>query len=329
MILSVDGGATKTCSILFDEESGKILSIGLAGPSNFISISEAIAAENIKSTISQIEEKTGKAIPEEAHIIVAQAGIGDSSAGTENWKKRLREIFKRDNLRIENDGLMAYRMANMFQDGVIFAPGTGSVGMMQKDGKMARLGGWGWFAGDDGSASWIGKEALSTAEKQMDRIYEGMNFVELVSDHFGDNFKDAVGSLEKDRNKRKVALLCPKVVEMAKNGDEYALKIIYAAADYDASAIKTMLREFDSCPEVSVLGGTMKAGSIIRERISSQVKCPVNFFNGYHVAVGGIIMGLQECGIAINKGQRDRMIQEVDRIVENFNSKLRLNSLGY
>ena len=329
MILSIDGGATKTCALLFDESSSKLLSVGLAGPSNFTAVPENIASENIKSTIKQIEGKSGIDISEEVRIIIGLAGIGDSTGATERGKNMLREIFQRNDLRIENDGLVAYRMSNMFSDGVVFAPGTGSVGMFQKDGKIKRIGGWGWFAGDEGSASWIGREAIRTAERQMDGILEGKDFVDLVSDHFGEDFREVVGSLERDHNKRKVALLSPKVVEMAKKGQKYAMEIINSTADYDSMIVNAMLRNFNECPEISVLGGTMIAGQIIRDRISSRVRCKIRFFNGYHVAVGGIVLGLNEQGKPINTEMRDNIIKELDEIIKNFDPEIRVNSLGY
>ncbi len=329
MILSIDGGATKTCALLFDEGSMKLLSVGLAGPSNFTAVPETTASENIRSAIKQIENKSGISKSDKVRIIIGLAGIGDSTGATERGEKMLRSIFQREDLRIENDGFVAYRMSNMFSDGVVFAPGTGSVGMFQKDGKMKRIGGWGWFAGDEGSASWIGKEAIRTAERQMDGILEGTDFVDLVSGHFGEDFKEVVGLLERDRSKRKVALLSPKVVEMARNGEKYAMEIINNAADYDAMIVNSMLKFFDECPEVSVLGGTMIAGSIIRERISSRVRCKIKFFNGYHVAVGGIVLSLNEQGTTPNIAIRDRIIKDLDEIIKNFDHEIRINSLGY
>ena len=329
MILSVDGGATKTCALLFDETSKRLLSVGLAGPSNFTAVPESVASENIKSTVMQVEEKSGISINDQTRIIIGLAGIGDSTGATERGKNMLGGIFHRSNLRIENDGFVAYRMSNMFSDGVVFAPGTGSVGMFQKDGKITRIGGWGWFAGDEGSASWIGREAIRTAERQMDGILEGNDFVNLVSGHFGEDFREVVGSLERDHNKRKVALLSPKVVEMARSGEKYATEIIKSAANYDALIVNSMLKSFKDCPEVSVLGGTMIAGSIIRDRISSSVRCKIRFFNGYHVAIGGIVLALSEQGNPVNTALRDSIIEDLDERIRNFDHEIRINSLGY
>ena len=48
MILSVDGGATKTCAIIYDEKSHKFMASGISAASNFMSVSEQVSLENIQ-----------------------------------------------------------------------------------------------------------------------------------------------------------------------------------------------------------------------------------------------------------------------------------------
>lgn len=67
-----------------------------------------------------------------------------------------------ESYRIYND-VSAYRMENLFEDGIVVASGTGNVNYFQKGNTLRRLGRWGWFADDEGSASWIGKRALTYA----------------------------------------------------------------------------------------------------------------------------------------------------------------------
>ena len=54
MILSIDGGATKTCSILFDENAKKVIGVGISGPSNFTTVPEETAVNDIEHTLRQI-----------------------------------------------------------------------------------------------------------------------------------------------------------------------------------------------------------------------------------------------------------------------------------
>lgn len=73
----------------------------------------------------------------------------------------------------------------------------------------------------------------------------------------------------------------------------------------------------------------MIAGSIIRDRISSSVRCKIRFFNGYHVAIGGIVLALSEQGDPVNTALRDSIIEDLDERIRNFDHEIRINSLGY
>ena len=329
MILSIDGGATKTCSILFDENTEKVIGVGISGPSNFTTVPEETAVNDIEHTLRQIRKNSGVNPTESSHIIAGLAGIGDSSETTKIGTSMIKRMMGRTDVDVVNDGFVAYKMANLFEDGVVFAPGTGSVGYVQKDGVLNRVGGWGWFMGDEGSASWIGREAVRIAQRQSDGILKGNEFIELVENHFLGDFREIMGVLERERNKRQVALLSRRVIEMAYEGNEYALKIVNEAADYDASVINSMLANFKSCPKVSVLGGTMKAGSIIQDRIRNSVKCHIRFYYGYHVAIGGIIIKLNKLGIKVEEEFRDDMIAQLNLLIENEDKVLRKNSLGF
>ena len=53
MILSVDGGATKTCAILYDDERKRFVSSGIAGPSHFVSVSPDVSEKNIREAVNE------------------------------------------------------------------------------------------------------------------------------------------------------------------------------------------------------------------------------------------------------------------------------------
>lgn len=329
MILSIDGGATKTCSILFDEDKEKIVSIGISGPSNFTTVPEETAVIDIENTIHQIIENSGLNPIGSEYIITGLAGIGDSTETTKIGTEMIRRMMGRKDVEVVNDGLLAYRMANLFEDGIVFAPGTGSVGYIQKEGKLERIGGWGWFVGDEGSASWIGREAIKKAQRQADGILEGRDFIELIESHFLGEFREIMGMLERERNKRQVALLSQRVIDLAYSGNIYAQEIVKEASEYDSAIVNSMLSNFSGCPKVSVLGGTMKAGTIIQSSIIKSVKCPVRFYYGYHVAIGGIIIKLNKLGKKVNDRLRDSLVAQVDALIESEDKELRKISLGF
>ena len=283
MILSVDGGATKTIAVVV--HGNEIKGLGIAGPSNFNAVGKDTAIENILEAVKMAK---GENIKEG---IFSLAGVGDSEESDRIANEICSTVAKKmgiESYKVYNDGVAAYRMANLFEDGIIVASGTGNVNYFQKDNTLRRLGGWGWFAGDEGSASWIGRRALTYAIRQYDGIFEGDELVKAAEEYFGKPFKELIWSLEVKPNKTLVAGFAPKVVELANKGSKYADLILAEAAEYIVSVIKRLLREFETPPRVSLVGGLMLAGDVLVNKIRSQFPFNIHVYYGYQVAMGGV-----------------------------------------
>ncbi|WP_393971528.1 N-acetylglucosamine kinase [Oxyplasma meridianum] len=329
MILSIDGGATKTCAILFDEADKTFLSSGISGPSNFLTVSQDVSEDNINDAMDQALTQAGMDLSQVRYVILGIAGAGDSKEATALGNRIVRNVMGNHPYTLENDGYLAYRMSNMFQDGIIFAPGTGSVGFYQKEGKINRIGGWGWFAGDEGSASWMAKRCITLAQRQKDGILQGDSLVKLVEEYFQNDFRDVMGSLEGKKDKRHIALLAPRISTMASSGDETALSILQEAGEYAASVINAAMVNFRVCPEVSVLGGTVRSGKFFTNTITANSRCRPKFFYGYHVCVGGIVIGSREMGLQLTAKDRDFIISQLEADIKRKPAELLRDSLGF
>ncbi len=329
LILSIDGGATKTCAILFDESDRTFLSSGIAGPSNFMTVSQDVSEDNIRDAMDQALSGADKDLSQVKYVIFGVAGAGDSKEATALGNRIVRNVMGSHPYTLENDGYIAYRMSNMFQDGIIFAPGTGSVGFYQKDGELNRIGGWGWFAGDEGSASWMARRSITLAQRQKDGIMPGDSLVKLVEEYFQGDFRDIMGNLEGQKDKRKIALLAPHISMLASKGDEAALSILQEAAEYAASVINAAMVNFRECPEVSVIGGTVRSGKFFTNTITANSKCRPKFFYGYHVCVGGIVIASREMGFQITSKDRDFIISQLETDIKRKPADLLRDSLGF
>jgi len=329
MILSIDGGATKTCAILFDEADRTFLSSGISGPSNFLSVPQEVSEDNIRDAMEQALTGAGKDLSQVKYVILGIAGAGDSREATALGNRIVRNVMGNHPYTLENDGYMAYRMSNMFQDGIVFAPGTGSVGFYQKDGNLNRIGGWGWFAGDEGSASWMAKRCITLAQRQKDGILQGDSLVKLVEEYFQNDFRDVMGTLEGKKDKRHIALLAPRISMLATSGDAAALSILQEAGEYAGSVINAAMVHFRECPEVSVLGGTVRSGKFFTNTVTANSKCKPKFFYGYHVCVGGIVVGCREMGLQITSKDRDFIISQLEADIKKKPAELLRDSLGF
>jgi glucosamine kinase len=67
-----------------------------------------------------------------------------------------------------NDVAVAFEGAFGGGDGVLILSGTGSMAWAQGPSGTVRVGGWGDAFGDEGSAHWIGREALATVSRHLD-----------------------------------------------------------------------------------------------------------------------------------------------------------------
>ena len=74
---------------------------------------------------------------------------------------------------ITSDAHAACVGAHGGHDGGIIIVGTGSVGWAIRGGRQYRVGGWGLTLSDEGSAAWLGREALSRAQKAEAGLAEG------------------------------------------------------------------------------------------------------------------------------------------------------------
>ncbi len=313
-ILSVDGGATKTIACLYDSSSNEITRIGISGSSNYFSVTHKESQKNITSAIN-------KAYPEwkndnDLKIMAGIASFGDSKKSIEIGKSIMDNIFHNKNYIAENDGICAYRMAHIFDDGAIFAPGTGSIGTYQVDGKINRIGGWGWFADDEGSASWIGKKAITLAEEQYDGIIEGNSLVKLLESYFNNSFTELISSLETNHPKRYIAMIAPYISKLALEGDKTAISIIKEAAEYDSKILDVLNNKVNN-HSLAVVGGTIGSDILIKN-IKKPENSELKFYHGYDVCVGGIIIAANKNNITIDKSLRDKLVSNIDDLIQKL-----------
>ncbi len=313
-ILSVDGGATKTVACLYDTEKNKVEGIGISGASNYFSVSHEESQNNITTSMDM-------AYPEwrndgNIQAIVGIAGFGDSKKANEIGKSIMDNIFNNKNYILENDGTCAYRLAHIFDDGAIFAPGTGSIGIYQLDGKINRLGGWGWFAGDEGSASWIGKKAITMAEEQYDGIIDGNSLVKLLESYFNNTFVELINGIESNPNKRKIAMIAPYISKLALEDDKIATSIINEAADYDTKILNVLNNKIKK-HSLALVGGTTGSNILIKN-IKKPENSELTFYHGHDVCVGGIIIAANKNNITIDKSLRDKLVSNIDDLIQKL-----------
>ena len=139
-----------------------------------------------------------------------------------------------DDALVENDVRIAFDGALAGAGGVLLLAGTGSMAWASAGGagaRQVRIGGWGEAFGDEGSAFWIGREALGLATRALDGRSDALPFAEalLESLEIGpDDILAWAGALENRR--AGFAALARTVSALCEVGDSDARDLVHAAA---------------------------------------------------------------------------------------------------
>jgi|OSPMetMinimDraft_2_1075162.scaffolds.fasta_scaffold00056_15 N-acetylglucosamine kinase len=320
MFLAVDGGATKTVCAVLDPETLEIRGVGISGSSNFKNVGVERAKANIREAMGEALRMAGS--DGAKAYLFGLAGAGDAASATLIVRGFIEEILGGRGFILTNDGVQGYTLANLEEEGVVFAAGTGSVGYYRIGGELKRIGGWGWFSGDEGSAFWIARRALNKATRSFDGIEPKSGLVRAVESYFGVEFREAIAKVHMEHPVDLIARFAPEVSKLADEGDQLALQVIREAAGEIATILRAMESKFEREVRKSVVGGVTSSRPL-REEVKRLVPS-VEFFRGYHVVVGGLLSLLKAQGYEVSHSLRDRLVMQLEqRIRELPPEKLR------
>ena len=164
--LGIDGGGTKTTCAVGDES--RLLATATAGGSNIIRAGKTQARESLHQSVHQACAAAGITPTQ-----VARTCVGGSGAARPELAAIVRNILAEilsSPIDVVGDMEIALEAAFDTGPGVIIIAGTGSIGYgRDRHGNTARAGGWGFAIGDEGSAHWIGRAAVSAVLRAADR----------------------------------------------------------------------------------------------------------------------------------------------------------------
>ena len=166
--LGIDGGGTKTTCAVGDES--RLLASATAGPSNIVRVGEAQTRESLQHSVRQACAAAGITPGQ-----ISRTCVGGSGAARPELAAIVRgflaEILSSP-IDVVGDMQIALEAAFGTGPGVIVIAGTGSIAYGRDHaGNTARAGGWGFAIGDEGSAHWIGREAVRAVLRAFDRDY--------------------------------------------------------------------------------------------------------------------------------------------------------------
>lgn len=275
-VLAVDAGGTN-CRAALCRQDGKILAYSEAGSCNY----HSIGTSKVKRVLTELLLQLSAGRPQQVTCaIFGLAGI-DTPIDHEVLAPIVREALKTakitaKDLTIDNDAMLTLEGAVGQNNGILLIAGTGSIACgVRKDGKRSRAGGWGYRIGDEGSGFYIGRAALCQVLCAMDgrapasairsAVLAKMKLnseFELVSWFYGPQFSVA-----------EVADLTPVILQLAKEGDNEAVKIVRTAIDELVRLAVAVVTQLDLTfePFEVLLGGSLWKSLFLTEAVQADL----------------------------------------------------------
>jgi N-acetylglucosamine kinase-like BadF-type ATPase len=315
LVIGADGGGTKTaCAIA--QMNGRIIGLGYAGPSNHLRLPgrHAQAAEAVLEGAQAAFADSGMAGARVRQAYLALAGVGTDGVNVK-MMDAARQVLDAEEIIVDNDAVAGLAAATGQLYGVVIIAGTGSIAVaVDREGRRARSGGWGYRIGDEGSGQWIGRLGLAAAARAHDGRGGPTALVARALEHFSIETVDEIRSVlyRQPTNNRDIADFCVQVVAAAWEGDEVAMDIIGQAGRELALAAWAAARSLgmDSTEfPVSPNGSVFKAGDVItspfKEELGRLAPTAEVVSAPFPPVVGAVILALLSAGVKV-----DSVVQE-------------------
>ena len=221
--MGVDGGASKTRAAAFRPD-GSLVGLGLAGPSNYHNVGVEQAVGNILKAVREALRGETCSV-----AVVALAGM-DTRFDREVMGRALAGRLE-GHVVVEHDAHATLYAATRGGPGVVVIAGTGSI--VYGYGETGRIiyGDRGWLLGDDGSAYWVGVEALRAVVRRLQEGEQTRLATHILKALEAGDLEELVWSVyRKPHSVERIAALAPLVSRAAEEGDPDALEILVRGA---------------------------------------------------------------------------------------------------
>jgi N-acetylglucosamine kinase-like BadF-type ATPase len=182
----LDGGQSGSELLLADEDGTRTFHV--TGPACDL-VGETAGSQRragaVDALLAAAWERAGQAGPPRVRVLVAGlSGYDGYEVEAAPPKSSI------EHMRFVHDSEIAHAGALDGEPGIVVIAGTGSVALgIDASGRRVRVGGWGYAFGDEGSAFWLARQAISRAMRARDCGHFAPRtehaLVEIVREHFG------------------------------------------------------------------------------------------------------------------------------------------------
>jgi glucosamine kinase len=225
-ILAIDGGGTR-CRLAL-ARGCEVVRVE-TGPAN-VSSNFDLAVAQIQLGLAQLSSTSGlspKALTE------TPAYLGLAGMISPEIAARLREALPLSRTRIEDDRPAALRGALGAADGAIAHCGTGSFLASQINLQQRIIGGWGPQLGDQASAQWLGRLALTATLDVVDGLADPSPLSTAILARLPSPAR--IVAFAAAASPKDMGAFAREVTEHAASGDGLAIDLMRRGADYIAT----------------------------------------------------------------------------------------------
>lgn len=279
-VAGIDGGQSNTEAAVADS-SGKILAQGSAGPAD--ELGEGATSTRLRDALAHAlaAAASAAALDRGVEFDAIVAGI----SGYDGVTRGVAPSLPARRVLMVHDSVIAHAGAFGGGPGVIVIAGTGSFAYGRaSDGREKRAGGWGYLFGDEGSAFWIARSALSRAMRDADRAGTQSKMTEQALQFFNATDLRSLakrvyhGEVSRDR----LAAFAPLVLLIEP-------QLCDEAGEALASLARTAFPDSGERPKVAFVGGVMK-NDRIRDVVANRLRHQCELVEPQHSPVEGAVL---------------------------------------
>jgi N-acetylglucosamine kinase-like BadF-type ATPase len=258
--IGIDAGGTSTNVAL--SKDGALVRETSATAANATTIGIDGAADVIIGAIRRVAEGA-----QPSAVYVGAAGAGRARIA-DGLQERITAVFAGAKVVVEDDTAIALRAAIPDGDGAVLIAGTGSIAYAVHGERMCRTGGLGYLAGDEGSAFWIGMQAMKLYGRVLDGRANRDETTDLVARALDAPDRERYLAVLYDApvQPATIASLAPSIVAFAGKGNRASTKIVQQAAQELGDLLRAALKAVDlndASPVVAFAGGLLRENSLL------------------------------------------------------------------
>ena len=318
-IIAIDGGGTKTKAYIGNEK-GEVLGASEGGPSNY----HSVGITGVRSSLNSVVQALCSAVNiNKDNIDVVSLGLAgmDRAVDRRIIKALLSDIGIEGSCIFNNDAMTALIGAHGIKEGVVTICGTGSICLgIDRNGRIARTGGWGHVIGDEGSGYDIGIKCLKAVMKSHDKRGGNTLLKDKVLKYFNiSSPEDLVKQIYEGSSKDSIAGLAALTAEAAFEADATAKNILEKAVLDLVEMTEAVINELYSEDDrilLSTAGGIFSNIDFVAERFSLELRKRFKLIDIYEPkfdgAVGAMIIAWNEMGISYNVNELKYQVKDVN-----------------